>query len=73
MAVTMIRHQAIGNKVGAVITAMDYGKFTAVFQIYMQSKAAGSLLLMGSWPWSAEDGAIEHFDNWVKEAQLEAI
>jgi hypothetical protein len=75
MSVTIIRHQAIGNKVGSVITSSYCGQrkieFEAYFQLYMQSKAVDGLLMIGSWIWKDEEGAIEHFDNWVKEAQLE--
>ena len=77
--VTMIRHQAIGNKVGTVITSNFVGagprypvEFKARFQLYMQSKAVDSLLLIDDRSWKQEAGAIEHFDNWVTEAQLEA-
>ena len=80
MSVTIIRHQAIGNKVGTVITSNYIGmgrhqphpKFEAYFQLYMQSKALDSLLLIDSVYYSTEAVAIEHFDNWVTEAQLEA-
>ncbi len=76
MSVTIIRHQAIGNKVGTVITSSYCGtkrvEFEAHFQLYMQSKAPDSLLMLGSTLWKNEADAIEHFDNWAEEAQLEA-
>ena len=79
MSVTIIRHQAIGNKIGTVITSSFIGGgsrypvvFEAYFQLYMQSKALDCLLMIDSHKWKGEKGAIEHFDNWVTEAQLEA-
>lgn len=77
MAVTIIRHQAIGNKVGVVITnswigpgLQNHVKFEATFQLYMQSKALDSLLLIYGDVYDAEQGAIDKFDAWVTEAEL---
>lgn len=79
MSVTVIRHQAIGNKVGVVISNSYVGagvrypvKFEVTFQLYLQSKAVDGLLLIHSDQWKSEKGAIDKFDNWVIEAQLEA-
>jgi len=70
--VTMIRHKKIGNKVGVVISSSKCDDVQFHFQIYLAGKPGAATLMIGSWPWSVEANAIDHFDNWVKEAQLEA-
>ena len=78
MSVTIIRHQAIGNKVGTVISNSYIGhglqhhvKFEVTFQIYIQSAALDSLLLIHADVYPDEQGAIDTFDAWVKEAEIE--
>ena len=70
--VTMIRYKKVGNKVGVVITSSKSNEVQAHFQIYLAGKPGTATLMIGSWPWSEEANAIDHFDNWVKEAKLEA-
>ena len=79
MSVTIIRHQAIGNKVGTVISNSYIGpglqhhvKFEVTFQIYLQSKVVDGLLLIHADVYPDEQGAIDTFDAWVKEAGIEA-